>query len=98
MSYLVFCIVIVLLQRLVYCRFITIWCFSSSCCDTLYLNEGDSDKQNGFNHLKISDYSNHYNIKFISCMSIYYIINMDIFSSFMIFSNLYLGSINLLQI
>ena len=35
-------------------------------------------------------YFNHYNIKFIGFMSIYYAINLDIVSSFMIFSNLYL--------
>ena len=42
--------------------------------------------------------SNHYIIKFIGFISIYYTINMYIVSSFMVFSNLYLGSIDLLQV
>ena len=47
--------------------------------------------------LKNWSYS-HYFIKFICFMSIYYIINLDIVSSCMIFSYLYLGFINLFQI
>ena len=43
-------------------------------------------------------YSCHHIIKFIGFISIYYVINLDIVSSFMIFSNLYFGSINLLQV
>ena len=41
-------------------------------------------------------YSSHYIIKFVSFISIYYTINLDIVSSYMVFSYLYLGSINLL--
>ena len=36
-------------------------------------------------------YSSHYIIKFIGFMSIYYVINLDIVSSCMIFSNLYIS-------
>ena len=35
-------------------------------------------------------YFNHYIIKFVGFMSIYYAINLDIVSSLMVFSNLYL--------
>ena len=41
-------------------------------------------------------YSSHYIIKFVNFMSIYYVINLDIVSSYMIFIYLYLGSIDLL--
>ena len=41
-------------------------------------------------------YSNHYIIKFVGFMPIYYTINLDIVSSYMVFSYLYLGSIDLL--
>ena len=41
-------------------------------------------------------YSSHYIIKIVSFISIYYTINLDIVSSYMVFSYLYLGSINLL--
>ena len=43
-------------------------------------------------------YYNYYFIKFVGFMSIYYAINLDIVSSCMIFSYLYLGSIDLLQV
>ena len=43
-------------------------------------------------------YSSHFIIKFVGFMSIYYAINLDIVSSCMIFSYLYLESIDLLQI
>ena len=43
-------------------------------------------------------YSNNYIIKFIGFMLIYYVINLDIVSSFMIFSNLYIRSIDILQV
>ena len=43
-------------------------------------------------------YYNHYIIKFIGFISIYYAINLDIVLSFMVFSNLYLRSIYLLQV
>ena len=39
-------------------------------------------------------YSSHYIIKFIGIMLIYYAINLDIVSSFIVFSNFYLGSID----
>ena len=38
-------------------------------------------------------YSTHYIIKFIGFMSIYYAINLDIVSSYMVFSYLYLKSV-----
>ena len=41
-------------------------------------------------------YSSNYFIKFIGFMSIYYAINLDIFSLYMVFNYLYLGSIDLL--
>ena len=41
-------------------------------------------------------YSSHYFIKFVGFLLIYYAINLDIVSSFMVFSYLYLGSIDLL--
>ena len=41
-------------------------------------------------------YSNYHIIKFVGFMSIYYVINLDIVSSCMIFSYLYLGSMDLL--
>ena len=43
-------------------------------------------------------YSSHYIIKFIGFISIYYAINLNIFSSYMIFNYLYLESIDILQI
>ena len=43
-------------------------------------------------------YYSHYIIKFVGIMPIYYTINLDIVSSFMVFSFLYLGSIDLLQV
>ena len=43
-------------------------------------------------------YSSHYIIKFIGFMPIYYVINMNIVSSYMIFSYLYLESLDLLQV
>ena len=43
-------------------------------------------------------YSSHYIIKFVDFMSIYYVMNLNIVSLFMVFRNLYLGSINLLQV
>ena len=50
-----------------------------------------------FNMLKKNyRYSNHYFIKFVSFMSIYYTINLDIFSLCMVFNYLYLESIDLL--
>ena len=44
------------------------------------------------------EYSNHYIIKFIDFISIYYAINLNINLSFMVFSNLYIRSIDLLQV
>ena len=43
-------------------------------------------------------YSSHYFIKFVGIISIYYTINLDIISSFMVFNFLDLGSIDLLQV
>ena len=43
-------------------------------------------------------YFSHYIIKFIVFILIYYVINLNIVSSFMFFNNLYLGSINLMQV
>ena len=43
-------------------------------------------------------YYNHYIIKFVGFVTIYYTINLDIVSSYMVFSYLYFESINLLQI
>ena len=43
-------------------------------------------------------YSSHYIIKFVDFMSIYYVMNLNIVSLFMVFRNLYLGSIDLLQV
>ena len=43
-------------------------------------------------------YFNHFIIKFIGFMLIYYIINLDIISSFIVFSNLYIEYIDLLQV
>ena len=43
-------------------------------------------------------YSSHYIIKFVDFMSIYYVMNLNIVSLFMVFRNLYLESINLLQV
>ena len=43
-------------------------------------------------------YYNHYIIKFVGFISIYYAINLDIVSSFMVFSILYFRSIDLLQV
>ena len=40
----------------------------------------------------------YYIIKFVGFMSIYYAINVDIVSSYMIFSNLYIKSIDLLHV
>ena len=78
-----------LLRCNVFCRLVV----------ALYLCGGDSDRQSGVNQSKISDYdyrySSHYIIKFIDFMSIYYAISLNIVSSFMIFSNLYFGSIDL---
>ena len=77
---------------------------------TLYLCMTNSDRQNGFDQLKISylvigmlkneshRYSSYYIIKFLGFILIYYAINMDIVSSFMVSNNLYLGSIALLQV
>ena len=39
---------------------------------------------------KYRRYSNHYIVKFVSFMPIYYAINLDIVSCFMVFSNFYL--------
>ena len=50
-----------------------------------------------FNMLKKSyRYSSHYFIKFVGFMSIYYAINLDIFSLCMVFNYLYLEYIDLL--
>ena len=43
-------------------------------------------------------YFSHYIIKFVDFMSIYYVMNLNIVSLFMVFRNLYLGSIDLLQV
>ena len=43
-------------------------------------------------------YSSHYFIKCLGFMPIYYDINLDIVSSCMVFSYLYLGSIDLFQV
>ena len=43
-------------------------------------------------------YYSHYIIKFIDFMFIYYVMNLNIVSLFMIFNNLYLGYIDLLQV
>ena len=43
-------------------------------------------------------YSSYNFIKFVSFMLIYYTINLDIISSYMVFTYLYLGSIDLLQV
>ena len=43
-------------------------------------------------------YYSYYFIKFIGFILIYYTINLDIVSSYMVFNYLYLGSINLLQV
>ena len=43
-------------------------------------------------------YCSHYIIKFIGFMPIYYVINLDIVLSYIVFSYLYLRSIDLLQI
>ena len=43
-------------------------------------------------------YSSRYIIKFVGFMPIYYAINMNIVSSCLVFNDLYLGSINLLQV
>ena len=43
-------------------------------------------------------YSNHYIIKFVCFLPIYYAINLDIISSYIVFSYLYLISIHLLQV
>ena len=75
-----------------------------------YLCEGDSDMQGRFNQSNISNYdrqyveklklqySSHYFIKFVCFMPIYYTINLDIVSSYLVFSYLYLESIDLLQV
>ena len=53
-----------------------------------------------FNTLKnwSRGYSSHYNVKFVGFMLNYHAININVVSSFMVFSNLYLGSIDLLQV
>ena len=43
-------------------------------------------------------YFNHYIIKFLRIIPIYYAIKLDIVSSCMVFNDLYLGSIDLLQV
>ena len=43
-------------------------------------------------------YSNHYIIKFVGFMSIYYVVNLNIVLLCMVFSYLYLGSIDLLEV
>ena len=43
-------------------------------------------------------YFSHYIIKFIGFTLIYYVINLDIILLFMIFSNLYIESIDILQV
>ena len=43
-------------------------------------------------------YSSYYIIKFVGFMLIYHAININVVSSFMVFSNLYFGSIDLLQV
>ena len=43
-------------------------------------------------------YSNHNNIKFVGFMPIYYVINLDILISCMVFSYLYLGFMELLEV
>ena len=43
-------------------------------------------------------YFNHFIIKFVGFMLIYYIINLDIISSFIVFSNLCIEYIDLLQV
>ena len=75
---------------------------------TFYLYGGDSDRQNGYDQsiyqtIVVSTlknwscgYFNHYIIKFIGFMKIYYIINLDIVSSGMVFNYLYIGSIDVL--
>ena len=71
---------------------------------------GDSNKQNGLinrryqimvtNMLKNLShrYSNHYIIKFVDFIHIYYAINLDVVSSFMIFKNLNYGCFDILQV
>ena len=65
---------------------------------TFYLYEViQTDKANSINRMVVymlknwsRKYSSYYIIKFISFIPIYYGINLDIVSSFMVFSNLYI--------
>ena len=75
-----------------------------------YLCGDDSDGQKRSDQFKISNMiisilnnwshrnSSNYIIKFVSFIPIYYAINLDIVSSYMIFSYLYIESIDLLQV
>ena len=68
-----------------------IWCFSSFSCNTL----GDLDRQSkSISNILVIIYI----IKFVKFMSIYYVINLYIVLLFMIFNNLYLRYIDLLQV
>ena len=77
---------------------------------TFYPCEGDSDRKDKFDHLKISNYmevgmlknwscrySSRYFIKFVGFMPVYYAINLNIALSCMVFNYLYLRFIDLLQ-
>ena len=75
-----------------------------------YLCGRNSDRKNKLDQLKYEIMiismlknlnhinSSHYIIKFVDFMSIYYVMNLNIVSLFMVFRNLYLRSIDLLQI
>ena len=95
--------VVILLQSLVCRRLVMTWCFSSSCFNTLFvcrvIQIGKTTLISRIYHIMIVNklknrsrrYYSHYIIKFIGFMSIYYVINLDIVSSCMVFSNLYIS-------
>ena len=78
------------------------WCFSSSRFDALFawrvIQAGKAASISRIYQIMVSNmlknwshgYSSHYIIKFIGFILIYYVINLNIVSSFMIFSNLYI--------
>ena len=83
-----------LLRRGAFCRLVAVF----------YLCGSNSNKESEFGKIMVlgilkngsRGYFSHYIIKIIGFMSIYFVINLDIVSLFMVFSNLNLESINVL--
>ena len=101
--------VLVILQHLICRRLVMMWYFSSYCCDALFCEAIRTNKAYSIDQryqiMVISVlknwsriYYSHYIIKFVSFMPIHYTINLYIVSLCMVFSKLYFGSIDLLQV